>query len=264
LLGALAGAALVATLGMGPAYSAIAFLYGASFLLTLRVAGAPAGPSPVMDKAPHAQPTSAWHDLREAAGYIKDKPQLLSAIYIAVLVNLTAFPLVNGLLPYVAKEVYGTDQTGLGYMVAGFALGALLGSIVLSRYSSRVRAGRMIIVFCLAWYAMTLLFAHTDTRSGGILMLVLAGFAQSLGMVSMSAMLLRNSADRLRGRIMGIRMLAIYGVPVGLLVSGPLIGRFGYPATATAYCVIGLVVTLLIAVRWREHLWKLDAPANSR
>ena len=50
--------------------------------------------------------------------------------------NLTAFPLVNGLLPYVAKEVYGTDQTGLGYMVAGFALGALLGSIALSRYSS--------------------------------------------------------------------------------------------------------------------------------
>ena len=42
MLGALAGAGLVATLGMGPAYSVIAFLYGASFLLTLRVAGAPA------------------------------------------------------------------------------------------------------------------------------------------------------------------------------------------------------------------------------
>jgi predicted MFS family arabinose efflux permease len=111
---------------------------------------------------------------------------------------------------------------------------------------------------------MTLLFGHMETRSGGILVLVLAGFAQSLGMVSMSAMLLRNSADRLRGRIMGLRMLAIYGVPVGLLVSGPLIGRFGYPATATAYSVIGLAVTLLIAVRWREHLWKLDAPANLR
>ena len=264
MLGALAGAGLVATLGMGPAYSVIALLYGASFLLTLRVSGALAGPTPVLDKPAHSQPPSAWHDLREAAAYVRDKPQLLAAIYIAVLVNLTAFPLVNGLLPYVAKEVYGTDQTGLGYMVAGFALGALIGSIALSRYSSSVRAGRMIIVFCLAWYSMTLLFGHMETRSGGILVLVLAGFAQSLGMVSMSAMLLRNSADRLRGRIMGLRMLAIYGVPVGLLVSGPLIGRFGYPATATAYSVIGLSVTLLIAVRWREHLWNLDAPANLR
>ena len=264
MLGALAGAGLVATLGMGPAYSVIAFLYGASFLLTLRVAGAAAASTPVLNKGAHSQPPSAWHDLREAAAHVRDKPQLLSAIYIAILVNLTAFPLVNGLLPYVAKEVYGTDQTGLSYMVAGFALGALLGSIALSRYSSSVRAGRMIIVFCLAWYAMTLLFAHMETHSGGILVLVLAGFAQSLGMVSMSAMLLRNSADRLRGRIMGLRMLAIYGVPVGLLVSGPLIGRFGYPATATAYSAIGLSVTLLIAVRWREHLWNLDAPANLR
>ena len=264
MLGALAGAGLVATLGMGPAYSVIALLYGASFLLTLRVSGALPHPPPVLDKPAHSQPPSAWHDLREAAAYVRDKPQLLAAIYIAVLVNLTAFPLVNGLLPYVAKEVYGTDQTGLGYMVAGFALGALLGSIALSRYSSSIRAGRMIIVFCLAWYSMTLLFGHMETRSGGILVLVLAGFAQSLGMVSMSAMLLRNSADRLRGRIMGLRMLAIYGVPVGLLVSGPLIGRFGYPATATVYSVIGLAVTLLIAVRWREHLWNLDAPANLR
>jgi len=264
MLGALAGAGLVATLGIGPAYSVIALLYGASFLLTLRVSGAPAGPTPVPDKPAHSQPPSAWHDLREAAAYVRDKPQLLAAIYIAVLVNLTAFPLVNGLLPYVAKEVYGTDQRGLAYMVAGFALGALLGSIALSRYSSSVRAGRMIIVFCLAWYSMTLLFAHMETHSAGILVLVLAGFAQSLGMVSMSAMLLRNSADRLRGRIMGLRMLAIYGVPIGLLVSGPLIARFGYPATATAYSVIGLSVTLLIAMRWREHLWNLDAAANSR
>jgi hypothetical protein len=59
-------------------------------------------------------------------------------------------------------------------------------------------------------------------------------------------------------------MLAIYGMPVGLLISGPLISRFGYPATAALYCAIGLSFTLLIAVRWRSHLWRLGAPANRR
>ena len=43
-----------------------------------------------------------------------------------------AFPLTNGLMPYVAKNVYMLDQTGLGYLVASFAGGALIGSIVLS------------------------------------------------------------------------------------------------------------------------------------
>ena len=42
----------------------------------------------------------------------------------AFLLNLTAFPLFTGLLPYVAKEVYASDQTTLGYMVAGASFGA--------------------------------------------------------------------------------------------------------------------------------------------
>jgi hypothetical protein len=59
-------------------------------------------------------------------------------------------------------------------------------------------------------------------------------------------------------------MLAIYGNLPGLLISGPLIARLGYPLTATLYCLIGLAVTLLIAMRWRAHLWQPDAPANRR
>ena len=80
----------------------------------------------------------------------------------------------------------------------------------------------------------------------------------------MSVMLLRTSGEHLRGRVMGIRMMAVYGVPLGLLTAGPLIASFGYPSTATLYCAIGLTCTLLIALRWRYHLWRLEAPANTR
>jgi len=82
--------------------------------------------------------------------------------------------------------------------------------------------------------------------------------------VPMAAMLLRNSDSQYRGRIMGIRMLAIYGNMPGLLLSGPLIAHFGYPVTATLYCVFALVFILLIIVHWRAHLWRLDAPSNRR
>ncbi len=78
----------------------------------------------------------------------------------------------------------------------------------------------------------------------------------------MAALLLSNSDSKFRGRIMGIRMLAIYSNVPGLLMAAPLISRFGYPATATLYCVTGITVTVLIAVHWRSHLWRLDAPAN--
>lgn len=61
---------------------------------------------------------------------------------------------------------------------------------------------------------------------------------------------------------MGIRMLAIYGNMPGLLLSGPLIAKFGYPVTATLYCLFALTFILLIVVQWRAHLWRLDAPSN--
>ena len=273
IMGALAGAGIVATLGMGIAYVAVTCLYATSFLLSLRVGGVggTAGARPAAHPRTDGEhperrlpALSLWRDLRQGAAHVWHAPQLLAAMSLAFLVNLTAFPLTNGLLPYVAKAVYHTDQTGLGYLAASFSFGALMGSIALSRFGHALPPARMMIGFCLVWYGMTLIFAQMSGPAGGIPMLILAGLAQSLGMVPMSAMLLRNSDAQFRGHVMGIRMLMIYGVPIGLLISGPLISAFSFRATATLYCVIGLVCTVLIALRWRAHIWNLDAPANKR
>lgn len=261
--GALTGAGLVATLGIGPAYCAIVLLYATSFALTRKVARMRRSPAADRTRIQRASPAaSPWRDFRAGAVYVWNTPHLLASMCLAFLVNLTAYPLVNGLLPYVAKEIYRTDQTGLGYLVAGFAGGALLGSIALSRGSGRLRPARMMLVFCGAWYVAMVAFAFMDTHLHGVIALMVTGFAQSLGMVPMAALLLRNSDPDFRGRIMGLRMLAIYGLPVGLLVAGPLIASFGYRETACLYGALGLVFLVAIGYRWREHLWRAEAPAN--
>jgi MFS family permease len=259
IVGALSGAGLVATLGMGPAYIVVASFYAIRLLLTLQVGSARPAPPPAVSAR-----DSPWRDLKEGLAYVWNTPHLLAMMCLAFLVNLTAFPLFLSLMPYVAKEIYQADQATLGYLVAGAAFGALAGSIALSRYGGAIRPARMMIVFCVAWYVTLLAFAHTQHSSIGVPVLVLAGCAQSLGLVPMAALLLRTSDPKFHGRIMGIRMLAIYGNLPGLLLSGPLIARFGYPTTATIYCAIGLTFTLLIAVRWRAQLWRLEAPANTR
>ena len=264
IAGALTGAGLVAVLGMGVAYIVVVSFYAISFLLTLKAgSAAPARVPAVVDGNVSARP-SPWRDLKAGIVYVWTTPYLLGVMCIAFLVNLTAYPMVNGLLPYVAKAIYLTDQTGLGYLAASFAGGALLGSLVLSRIGHAIRPGRMMLVFCAVWYVTVLLFVQMPSLASGIPALMVAGLAQSLCMVPMSAMLLRNTSARFRGRVMGIRMLMIYGVPIGLLTSGPLISRFGYHTTASVYAMIGLAVTLLIAVRWHADLWRLDAPANTR
>ena len=79
-----------------------------------------------------------------------------------------------------------------------------------------------------------------------------------------AVILLRASDQRLRGRIMGVRMLAIYSLPLGLLPAGALIGRIGVDATVTAYALIGLVFTVLITLRWRASLWRPQAREDGR
>jgi Na+/melibiose symporter-like transporter len=261
VVGALTGAGLVAALGMGAAYVVVAGLYACSVALTLKAGRASTRAKTA--SAPIERP-SPWRDLKEGIAYVRHTPTLLAVMCLAFLLNLTAFPIFNGLLPYVAKEVYGTDRVGLGYMAAGAALGALIGSIVLTRHGSSVRPGRVMVAGGLIWYVLLLVFAQVEERAAGIAVLMLAGFAQSLSQVPMSALLLRTAGDQFRGRVMGIRMLAIYGNMPGLLLAGPLITHFGYRATASLYCGIGLAVAILIAWRWRAHLWLRNAPANTR
>jgi predicted MFS family arabinose efflux permease len=261
IAGALTGAGLVAMLGMGPAYAVVASLYVASVLLTLQT-GARRGPRHGANQT--GTPASPWRELKQGLVYVWRTPQIFSIMCLAFLLNLTAFPLMTGLMPYVAKAVYQADQTWLGYMVASAASGALLGSLGLSRYGGSVRAGRMVIVFSIGWYAMLLLFSQIEDPVLGLGALVLAGCAQSLSQVPMAAMLLRSADEQYRGRVMGIRMLAIYGNLPGLLLSGPLISHFGYPLTAAFYCLIGAALLIAMTAYWRTHLWRLDAAANRR
>ncbi len=256
VFGSMAGAALFSLLGMAPAYMAITMIYSGGFALTLGV-GAPRQAGP-------AARLSFWSDMREGLNYVWDTPASLAAMWLAFLVNMTAFPLTLGLLPYVAKEIYHVGQTGLGSLVASFAFGALAGSVGIGFVGRSIRPARMMLIFACVWYAMLLLFVHAPGIGTGRIALVLAGCAQSLSMVPMAVMLLHSAGARFRGRVMGVRMLAIYGLPMGLMAAGWLIERFGFAATASAYCAVGLLMTAMIAVRWRTALWPLDAPANAR
>jgi len=262
IAGALSGAGLFEALGMGPAYMAIVGLYIASTLLTLCVV-APAKPHPIDAASAGALRRTPMRDLKEGMSYVWTTPRMRAAIWIAFLANLTAYPLSNGLLPYVAREIYRTDQTGLGYLSASFAVGSLVGSIALSLIGG-LRVARLMIGATVMWYAALLMFAQIQTVPVAIACLMLAGFAQSLTMISIAVILMRTASEHFRGRVMGVRMLAIYSLPLGLMAAGSLIDEIGFAATATLYAAAGLALMMAIALHWRADLWHVHAPANAK
>jgi MFS family permease len=261
IAGALSGAGLFAALGIGPAYVAIVGLYAISTALTFCVV-APAKPHPVFKGVDGSRWRSPIRDLREGVSYVWTTPTMRAAIWVAFLANLTAYPFSNGLLPYIAREIYGTGQTGLGYLSASYAVGSLAGSIVLSM-TGGIPVARLMISSTIVWYAMLLVFAHLQSMPAAIACLVLVGFSQSLCMISLAVILMRTASEHFRGRVMGVRMLVIYGLPLGLLAAGTLIDEVGFTATATLYAAAGLALMLGIALHWRADLWYLRAPANA-
>ncbi len=261
--GALAGAELSTVLGIGPAYVLVTALYAASVALTVGVArrhpvpdpsGTPRAAFPGLSRVEVPGPSSG-RDLKDGLLHVLRTPALLAPMWLAFLINLTAYPVSNGLLPYVAKNIYLVDATGLGRLVASFAFGGLLGSIATVVTGGPRHPERSMLVYTAIWYAILFGFGHLGSLGAGLVALALAGFVQNVAMISMTASLLAAAGHRFRGRVMGVRTLAVYGLPLGLLASGALIDRVGFPLTISVSSAVGLVFTLLIGIRWRASLW---------
>jgi predicted MFS family arabinose efflux permease len=263
IAGALTGAGLVALIGLGPTYVVIASFYALAAFLTSRADSAHSKAATVPVVATVTGRVSAWTDLRDGIVYIWNTPSLLAIISFVLLFNLFAFPLTNALLPYVAREIYGVDQAGLSFLITAVALGAMLGGLAMGRVGIS-RLSRLMIATAILWHLLLIVFAQMQTFTGGLAALFVTGIAQSLAMVSLTVILVRESGQRFRGRVMGVRMLAIYTLPIGLLISGPLIERIGFTATATLYALIGLLVSILITLRWRTALLRIDQPFNAK
>lgn len=278
--GALAGAGFMASLGMASAYGVIVLLYLAGMALTLRArsslgngpaTGIGASPGPVGDTAARVGADTAavpgratpWRDMLEGLQHVWHTPRLRAAMSVAALVNLCAFPLSGGLMPYIARDVFGLNQQGLGWLVASYATGALLGSLAMSGFGARLPPARTTLVACACWYLCLLGLALPVSVPVAMALYVAAGFNQSLSMVALSILLLRTSHERFRGRVMGVRMLAIYTLPIGLLVSGPVVSAVGFRGLVALYVCLGLVLLAGIARVWRADLLPRSAPANA-
>ena len=251
--GALLGTGAVALIGMGPAYVIVTLLYLTAFLFSLGIAPSPRHPARLRDVTRH---------LKDAALYVWTKPEQLGAFGIAFSVNLLAFPFFLGLLPYAAKEVFQAGQAGLGYLAAGFALGALAGSITVGATQVQLPAGRTMLIGAAVWFVSIFLFGQVHSLPLALALAFIGGAVQSWCLVPLAVVMLRGASDDMRGRVMGMRMLAIWGLPLGLLASGPVIAHIGYAACTALYAALGLAATFCIGWRWRGAIWQRGAVAN--
>jgi hypothetical protein len=203
-------------------------------------------------------PEGAYATLRSGARYMWHSQPIKAIMFLAFLVNLTAFPLTNGLMPVVARDVFRGGPDVLALLLSATSIGALAGSFSLVARSRLPRPELTMTACIVVWHGLLLAFAPlgvAGATSGWGFTLCLAvlaayGAATSGAMVTMSTVLLGTAQTEFRGRVMGVRMMAVYGLPLGLLLGGYLSEQFGVPHTLTLLAVLGLALTAGAALRW--------------
>ena len=260
IVGALAGAGIMAAFGVGQAYAAVAAFYLLATLIGFGISPPPIGRPELSAGSAAARFAS---EFGRGLAYMRSSGIIRYLLFLALLANLLAFPCVLGLLPAVARVLYEVDANGLAQLIVAFSAGAFLASTVLA--VARLRPPATVMAVGLAvWLGLLAVLAFTGSHAHGMAVLVLIGFAQSLAMTSMGAVLLMVTAPAYRGRVMGVRMLAVYGNAVGLLLGGALIEWMGVRFQMVAFAVAGLALFgLAIAATRGRWLGAAATPLGS-
>lgn len=256
MAGAIAGVGIFTLFGMVGTYILILTMYLISLVLSFGVAGRDV--ASIAAKAP----ASVLHDLKLGIQYVWKNPALKGCFMLAFWVNIFAYPLALGLLPYVVNNVFQADETLLGVLGASYAFGSLLGSLLISSNRIAMGAGRLMILAGIGWFASGLVFAGNDVVLIGVVLLMLVGATQSLCVTPLAGVMLRATEPQYRGRVMGMRILAILGLPLGLLLAGPFIEQFGFAWTWGVYSAVGVGCAVSMIWIWRDSLWTKTCVAN--
>ena len=168
-----------------------------------------------------------------------------------LIVNLAA-SLTNALFQIVvlvvivAERQRGASATVIGFVLAGWGAGGLIGSLAGGWIARRVRVNAVILMTVWLWVALTPLVGIV---SSSLLLAIVLGVLASMGAVwniATSTVYYRLVPDRLIARVSSVGSLTAFGaLPLGSLAAGILVQAYG-PATAGFIAAGGMLVMAIL------------------
>jgi predicted MFS family arabinose efflux permease len=177
--------------------------------------------------------------------FIRAKPVVLGAI------SLDLFAVLLGgataLLPIYARDILHVGPQGLGLLRGAPALGALLMSLVLARWTIRSRAGAILFSCVAVFGATTIVFGLSHGFWLSMAALFVNGAADMVSVVVRQTLVQLDTPDEMRGRVSAVNAIFIG--------ASNQLGEFESGATAALFGPVGAVVlggagTLLVVALW--------------
>ncbi|MEI7784111.1 MAG: MFS transporter [Betaproteobacteria bacterium] len=166
-------------------------------------------------------------------------------------VSLDLFAVLLGgataLLPIFAKDILQVGPWGLGLLRAAPAVGALLMSLALTRWSMNQRVGHKLLWSVAVYGLCMLVFGLSTHLVLSLFVLAVSGAADMVSVVIRMTLIQLETPDTMRGRVSAVNSIFIG--------ASNQLGEFESGATAEWFGPVGSVViggigTLLVAAAW--------------
>jgi predicted MFS family arabinose efflux permease len=196
-----------------------------------------------------AQKESVWANLKDGFRYVRGTPAVFALLVAAFVPSVVAMPYLT-LMPVIQKDVLQVGPDALGLMLAAPGVGAVIFTLGLAAFSSRVKRKGFILLAAMASLGVCLvLFSRTTTLPMALLALVGIGGSQILYNAVNMTMLQLLVPEGLMGRVMSIYLLNVGFSPAGALFAGVSTAAIGAPTTVAIMGSTVVVLAILMFFR---------------
>ena len=212
-------------------------------------------------KGGEKNPVHPLQAIKEGLKYSWDHPLIRTIVLFIAVIAIFAWSYVT-MLPVIAKQTFGMDASGLGYLYGVSGLGSVIGTVVVSIYSKKIDRLYFIaggnILFALALIG----FTFSTFLPVALFFLFLAGFGLVAAVSTMSATIQSTVDDRFRGRVMSLYMMVFMGfMPIGNVEIGYLSEHFGTGLAIRTGCIVTILASFVLIyssnrVRTAYHRYK--------
>ncbi|MDP8961210.1 MAG: MFS transporter [Actinomycetota bacterium] len=214
------------------ALNGVSYLFVTAAALTLRGAFRAEDPVPVRQA------------MVTGLRFVRHTGLIMRVVVITSLFALTSAS-VQTLLPNVAQDALGLGARGYGGLYACFGGGALLGALLLER-ARQLIPGRWVIPLAITGFGIAGVafgFVRLPPVNGALLALL--GLFWVWTLATLNATVQLSSPRWVRGRAMGIYLLAFTGFyPLGSLAAGAIAEIIGAAPSVALFCAPAVVVGL--------------------
>jgi MFS family permease len=198
-----------------------------------------------------------WEKLKQGFAYVFRHSAMSSLVLLVAIGSLLAIPYLT-FVPYFARDVLGSDEPGLGVLMACSGAGAFLGAITIASLAHLRRRGLFVVRASAGFYAAIIAFTFSRNFYLSGLLLSVAGYCMIISVATINSLLQHLAEDHMRGRVMSIYSTAFLGLPpIGCLIAGSLSHLFYAPHVIAGMCSLAIGGSLAVYVN-KEGLRELD------